>query len=462
LHHIVENYDRLADWTVFTQAGEPSFGYKGHRSGGGHLLAGDDFANYLEPQPSGSRFVYTSAVHLPSMNHLLRASYCIADELLEGEAASMCPTEASQWTPWWDVGDFKAYVASKIESQHGEQIMDFYHKYINPEHVEEDVIVFFPQGARFSVSKETIQSRPKMVYERLLATVSQDEDPYAGYFMEWLWSELFKGHQEPCSVPPTGVPVSHTDAMRTIAQRFPRSMERQLSGASSQTGSDVGIAGGVSGTISGGISGGVSSTPTKVAGTMEVEFDIMGDMEQSVVENMFKEAIAEALEIPIDNVVKLEVSEINQGAGLRRLQSTQTKRYEISYEVLPLESMDPDVFVARANHIFEESTVESQAFYQTLTNKGVTEIRQVVPTLLAYKISDTTTTTTTTTASAEDVEANTTSQVGLVVLGVTLGCITIAVVVAVVVGILMKHGIAKARLEDERERDGRAARDAAI
>jgi hypothetical protein len=339
--------------------------------------------------------------------------------------------------------------------------MDFYHKYINPEHAEEEVIVFFPQGARFSVSKERIQSRPKMVYERLLATVSQDEDPYAGYFMEWLWSELFKGHQEPCSVPPTGVPVSHTDAMRTIAQRFPRSMERQLSDASSQTGSDVGILGGVSGTISGGgIPGGDSSTPTKVAGTMEVEFDVMGDMEQSVVENMFKEAIAAALEIPIENVVKLEVSEINQGAGLRRLQSTQTKRYELSYEVLPLESMDPDVVVARANRVFEANTVEADAFYQALTTRGVTEIRQVIPKLAAYKISDTTTTTTTTTASAEDVEANTTSQVGLVVLGVILGCITIAVVVAVVVGILMKRGIARTRLDDER--DDKAALDTAI
>merc|ERR1719478_711017 len=30
LTHIVENYHRLADWTVFTQAGTPSFGYKGH------------------------------------------------------------------------------------------------------------------------------------------------------------------------------------------------------------------------------------------------------------------------------------------------------------------------------------------------------------------------------------------------------------------------------------------------
>merc|ERR1719421_935351 len=33
LHHIVDNYENLAPWTVFTQAGEPSFGYKGHRSG---------------------------------------------------------------------------------------------------------------------------------------------------------------------------------------------------------------------------------------------------------------------------------------------------------------------------------------------------------------------------------------------------------------------------------------------
>jgi hypothetical protein len=100
LNHIVQHYDDLANWTVFTQAGEPSFGYKGHRSGGGHLMAGDDFANYLIPDPSGSRFIYTSVVHLPSINHLLRAAYVIDDELLEGQSASTCPADASLWTPW--------------------------------------------------------------------------------------------------------------------------------------------------------------------------------------------------------------------------------------------------------------------------------------------------------------------------------------------------------------------------
>merc|ERR1719271_2253245 len=267
LSHIVKNYDNLARWTVFTQAGEPSFGYRGHRSGGGHLLAGDDFLNYLTPHPSGSRFVYTSVVHLPSMNHLLRAAYCIHDDLLEGGVVNACPKDASLWTPWWDVKDFRQYVISKAETQHGEDIMDFYRKYINPSHTGDEVTAFFPQGARFAVSRETIQRRPKADYERLLATLSQHDDSYAGYYMEWLWSELFLGHKQPCQVPMKLAPVSHSDAMHMLTLRFPKSVERHLSSdrklsASSGCtcgGLSGGISGGVSGSISGGISGAISS-----------------------------------------------------------------------------------------------------------------------------------------------------------------------------------------------------------
>ncbi len=49
LHHIVSRYDSLADWTVFSQAAEPSFGYKGHGLGGGHLLSGSSFTKYIKP-----------------------------------------------------------------------------------------------------------------------------------------------------------------------------------------------------------------------------------------------------------------------------------------------------------------------------------------------------------------------------------------------------------------------------
>lgn len=194
LHHIVKNYDQLADWTVFTQGERPSFGYKGHRLGGGHLIAGDSFANYLTPHPSGQRFVYSGAVHLPSMNHVLRAGFVINDEDMEGGRVEACP-KASNWTTWWDMGAFHDFIANKTQEQEGEDSLNFYRKYINPAHAEKEVTMVFPQGGRFAVSRERIQSRAKTVYEQLLKTLSKDIDPYSGYFMEWMWSELFLGHR---------------------------------------------------------------------------------------------------------------------------------------------------------------------------------------------------------------------------------------------------------------------------
>jgi hypothetical protein len=45
LWHVVNNYDALADWTVFSQAQKPSFGYAQDVSGdsNGHLMAGVSF-----------------------------------------------------------------------------------------------------------------------------------------------------------------------------------------------------------------------------------------------------------------------------------------------------------------------------------------------------------------------------------------------------------------------------------
>merc|ERR1719440_2554964 len=99
-------------------------------------------------------------------------------------------------------------------------------------------MAFFPQGARFAVSRETIQRRPKADYERLLATLSNDDDSYAGYFMEWLWSELFLGHQEPCTVPDKLAVVSHAEAMQSLVLRFPQSMQKHFGVARSLSETD--------------------------------------------------------------------------------------------------------------------------------------------------------------------------------------------------------------------------------
>merc|ERR1712072_482913 len=239
--------------------------------------------------------------------------------------------------------------------------MDFYRQYINPEHIGDELVAFFPQGARFAVSREKIQQRPKADYERLLATLSDNEDSYAGYYMEWLWSELFLGHQEPCSLPARHAPVSHAQAMSKLIENFPSSVARHLS------------TGGVSG--SGGISGGVSGS--NIAGTFEVVLDVQRQLSQEIIEDMFKRAIAESLEVPLANVVELVASEIVQGA--RRLSAVLIKRYTVSYEVVVPSTMSVDAIIEKANRIAVSGSAESQVFRQVLTaTDGVEEVSQVV------------------------------------------------------------------------------------
>lgn len=124
---------------------------------------------------------------------------------------------------------------------------------------------------------------------------------------------------------------------------------------------------------------------TKVAGTLEVEIKVQGALEPEVVESMFKEAIAQALGVSIENVVKVKVSEVIPGSGLRRLQEVQKKLYEVSYEVLPPSSMNPDEVVEKANRIAATYTPEALAFLEVLaTTDGVAEVGQITSKVSAY------------------------------------------------------------------------------
>merc|ERR1712032_322904 len=259
--------------------------------------------------------------------------------------------------------------------------MEFYRQYINPEHIGDDLIAFFPQGARFAVSREKIQQRPKADYERLLATLSEDEDSYAGYYMEWLWSELFLGHQEPCSLPARHAPVSHAQAMSKLIENFPSSVARHLStgGVSGSGGISGGISSGISGGISGGVSGGISGgvSGSTIAGTFEVVLDVQRQLSQEIIEDMFTKAIAESLEVPLANVGELVASEIVQGA--RRLSAVLVKRYTVSYEVVVPSTMSVDALIEKANRIAVSGSAESQVFRQVLTaTDGVEQVSQVV------------------------------------------------------------------------------------
>ena len=73
LYHIVNNYDKLADVTVFSQGSEPTKGYRGHRLGGGHLLQNISFHDYVL-QPEGL-FIFTGAIFIPTSAHIMRKGY---------------------------------------------------------------------------------------------------------------------------------------------------------------------------------------------------------------------------------------------------------------------------------------------------------------------------------------------------------------------------------------------------
>jgi hypothetical protein len=123
---------------------------------------------------------------------------------------------------------------------------------------------------------------------------------------------------------------------------------------------------------------GITST-TIIAGTLEVEIDVDKDkLTLQAVETMFREAMATALDLSVDHVKELLVSEIERGQG-RRLQSIQTQWYRVSYKVLVPNTMDPNVIVDKANRIAVTGSDESQAFRQFLASvDGVVNVGQII------------------------------------------------------------------------------------
>jgi hypothetical protein len=155
----------------------------------------------------------------------------------------------------------------------------------------------------------------------------------------------------------------------------------------------------------------------KVAGTLQVQIDVQGNLSQEVVQDMFRRAIAAAINVSVEHVVKLEVSEmnasvevnnsesnssevnssevngsgLNSSSGLRRLLSVQAKWYEVAYEVVVPSDMDADAVVSRANRIAMTDSDESLLFRQVLmATEGVEKVGEIVSTIPASKVGETT------------------------------------------------------------------------
>ncbi|MAT11020.1 MAG: hypothetical protein CMM02_08430 [Rhodopirellula sp.] len=184
LHHIVQNYDALADWTVFTQAREPSAGYD--HGVGGHMPQGVSFEDYLRPR-SKFFWINTAAVSFTGVWRLCqsyRKSYNAQGETDLTTATMVCPRPDEFKKPCDDMGGFTTSLRAKCTE--GRPFEVFYREFFSHE-ITPGATVFFPQGARFAASARQIRTRPITFYRRLLQALSNDKDPCDGYYMEWSW-----------------------------------------------------------------------------------------------------------------------------------------------------------------------------------------------------------------------------------------------------------------------------------
>ena len=214
LHHIVDRYDRLAEWTVFSQAGEPSAGYAGHRAGGGHLPRGVSFSEYLVPRRQPF-FVATAIFRLQNawnFSSSQRDSYDAFDGPASRDDKMQCPS-VDRWGPFWSMGWFQQMVQDRARAQRGVAFRSFWTELVGE--VDRPIIATaFPQGARFAVAREHIRRRPRAYYEALLRSLESNRDPFSGYFMEWAWPAVLGAAQ--CELPPLDAPSVSFDEARAM------------------------------------------------------------------------------------------------------------------------------------------------------------------------------------------------------------------------------------------------------
>jgi len=224
LHHIVNNYDNLAPWTVFMQGAAPRWGHKKTNPENGHLTDNITFSDYVQAFYDGkeSFFPISAATHLPEGLQTTRMGMLSKSAPLSN---TECPANgADGWSAWWSD-------ANHLHHKKGKDMLSFYQRYVQGTpalraDVMKPITLGFVQGARFAVSRERIQSRPRSFYVDLLALLSESKDPLEGYFLETMWYDVFNAKSQRdvavCQYPalPRGWGMPEWEMMVDVARRL--------------------------------------------------------------------------------------------------------------------------------------------------------------------------------------------------------------------------------------------------
>ena len=206
LHHIVTQYDNLAEKLVFMQASKPTWGWFPPRTGG-HVMQGVDFVHdylsgFTEPM---IHFTWTYFTHNPYREQSLqRADYPviapwsaplpnIQDTHTKNDTIpSQCHTNwfvtSNRTTRFW-------HTLIPMDSQ-VDQAMDhieYWNKYLKSELGRIPKVLAFSNGAVFSAGRSSIRDHPRQFYETLLSSTKLHNNPRSGFYLEMMWPYIV-GH----------------------------------------------------------------------------------------------------------------------------------------------------------------------------------------------------------------------------------------------------------------------------
>lgn len=160
LHHIVENYDSLADWTVFTPDGPHDH------------LCGASMADALTPADS---------LRVP---RLYRVRDWGADGRLRWkDYAEIADRNGTNWADRYASGKITPAELSFVE---------WARKYVGYDPDGPDWPGYQPGGI-LAVPKRAITYLPRAFYERLREQLSHAVEPETGHYLERLWTVIFTG-----------------------------------------------------------------------------------------------------------------------------------------------------------------------------------------------------------------------------------------------------------------------------
>ena len=190
LYHIINNYENLADRTIFFQGGGPSFGYQGAGKGG-HLFSNYSLDDYINSNKK-LEYIMTSRIKFDLSKISIRNGY---DKHINiPKPITIQPDSKKKldfWKPWTNFIGFQNFIEKKKNQYpHSLSLSQFWNKYISNKYPIPNEI-YYAQGAQFSVTREVIQRNPKQFYQQLIKELDYTIDPYQGYYMEWLWFYIF-------------------------------------------------------------------------------------------------------------------------------------------------------------------------------------------------------------------------------------------------------------------------------